>query len=84
MWGLEGAESLDPGQGGEPRGGREQKEGPNSPAWSQVAIWPPPHRGFIMARLASGEGARREGVQASGLTSEAHGLRPGDLPPFTP
>lgn len=71
-----GAASLDPGHGGEPWGGREQKEGPNSLAWSQVAIWPPPHRGFIMARLASGEGARREGAQTSGLTSEAHAQVP--------
>lgn len=77
VWALGGgAASLDPGHGGEPWGGREQKEGPNSLAWSQVAIWPPPHRGFIMARLASGEGARREGAQASGLTSEAHAQVP--------
>lgn len=73
VWGLGGrAESLDPGQGGELQDGREQKGGPNSPAWSQAAIWPPSHEGYIMARLASAEGARREGAQASGLTSEVH------------
>lgn len=59
-WGSRGAESLHPGLGGEPRDGREGKRGPDSPAWCQAAIWPPSHRGFgfIMARRASGEGAR--------------------------
>lgn len=63
-----GAESLDPGQVGEPQDGREEKGGPNSPAWSQAAIWPPSHRGFIMARIASGEGAGSRPAACPGLT----------------
>lgn len=37
-----------------------------------------------MARLASGEGARREGAQASGLTSEAHAQVPQTRGAFLP
>lgn len=73
--------------------------GPHSPAWSQAAIGLPSRGGFIMARIASGEGAgsrlgslsssdwthkRREEAQVSGLTPGRRAHTPGELPPFTP
>lgn len=99
LGGRWGAESLDPGQDGEPQDVREERGGPHSPAWSQAAIGLPSRGGFIMARIASGEGARsrlgslsssdwthrrREEAQVSGLTPGRRAHTPGELPPFTP
>lgn len=54
--GGEGCRELRFQAGGEPQDGREGKGGSDSATWSQTAIQPS-HREFIMARIASGDGA---------------------------